>query len=1034
MTDDSAPARRIVSVLFTDMSGFTGIAEALDAETLRGLTSRFYAAMRAVVERYGGTAARFIGDAVMAVFGLPELHEDDALRAVHAALDMRDEVARLNAEFRRECGVEIQVCTGVNTGEVATDDSNLADALVVGDVVNVAARLQSVAVPGEILLGTTTARLVRQVAEIEELPPLALKGRGATVAASRLLGVCAYAPRRPRPRALFGRAKELATLREAFAAAVQGRTCRLALVVGPAGIGKTEVVSEFARALGGESTVLSGFCQPYGQQSPLTPITDIVCQGAGLPVSDGPEACRGQLRALLNIEDREAAVDHVLFALGLTGSGSGPDEIAWGIRKVLEALAQRRPLVVIVDDLHWASTTLLGIVQHIRDWSRDVPILLVCLSRPELLENEIWVTEPSCSVTLALEPLTNEDGSRLVESLLHGDPVAPKALAAMTSVGEGNPLYLQEILSMLVDEGTLRRENGRWTLAHDSPAVAAPLPIQTLLAVRLGRLSREHRTILEAASVIGTTFSLEAVRSLVPDRLRPQTQEGLQWLADHDLVGERALGGLQFRHVLLRDAAYNGMSKRTRARVHEAYARWLETSQQSLIAADRDAVIGHHLEQAYRHLADLGPVHEHAAQLAHGAGKRLSATGCRLFESGDMPVAATVLSRAVSLLPPEDSLALSLLPKLAEALMSTGELSRACDVAEEALQRAQRLEQRVPEARAILIRSTGRLFTDPEGGEEALRDVETVLPIMDQEGDESGLAKAWHLLSMAEIARSHFAAAEEAMEQAAFHAHRGGDRRQELEILSWLPLPIWIGPRSADDSIQRYEDILARAEGDRKVGVMVTMMLGAQQAMKGQFEQACRSVAEARAVLEDLGLRFLIAGTSQVAGWVDLLAGDVTAAERELSAGYSALAQMGETGLASTVAGLWAQALYGLGDHEEAARKADLGETMAAPGDLFSLVLARAVRAKLLAVGGRVEEATRLAREAVDLAMQTDSPQLIGDAIMDHSVVLSEAGNFVEAADLVAQAMPYFERKGNVVALRRARAAYDSLRTDMRSS
>ena len=1030
LADESGPARRIVTVLFTDISGFTGIAEGLDAETLRRLMSRFYEAMRAVVEGVGGTAARFIGDAVMAVFGIPQLHEDDALRAVHAALDMREEVARLNAEFRRECGVEIQVCTGINTGEVATDESSLADALVVGDVVNVAARLQSVARPGDILLGTTTSRLVRHAADIEELEPLALKGRGATVTASRLLGIRGHGPRRSRrpTQALVGRDKELAVLAQAFAAAVDERTCRLAMVVGPAGIGKTELVSEFAHELTGRATILSGFCQPYGQQSPLAPVADIIRQGTGLAVGDDVDACRSELLALLgDTDDREVVAEHVLFALGLTRGGSGPDETAWGIRKVLEVLAHRLPLVVVVDDLHWASPTLLGVVQHVRDWSRDVPILLVCLTRPELLNSEAWVDEPSRSVTVALQPLTHDDGSRLVQSLLHGDPVAPKALAAMTSVAEGNPLYLQEILSMLLEEGALRCQDGRWNLAHDSPAVTAPLPIQTLLAVRLERLSREHRTILETASVIGTTFSLEDLRSHLPDELRPRTEEGLRWLADHDFVAERGQGELQFRHVLVRDAAYNGMSKKTRARVHEAHARRLESSPDGLAEADKDAVIGHHLEQAYRHLADLGPVDEHAVQLARGAGKRLSSSGCRLFESGDMPVAATVLSRAVSLLPPEDSLSLSLLPNLAEALMSTGELSRACDVAEQALERAQKLEQRVPEARAVLVRSTGRLFTDPEGGEEALGDVRTVLPVMEEEGDESGLAKAWHLLSMAEIAQSHFAAAEEAMERAALHARRGGDRRQELDILSWLPLPIWIGPRSADESIRRYEDILARADGDPKVGAMVTVMLGAQQAMIGQFEQACRSVGEARAALEDLGLRFLIAGTSQVAGWVDLLAGDLAGAERELSSGYSALEQMGETGLLSTVAGLWAQALYGLGDHEGAARKAELGESIAGPGDLFSLVLARAVRAKVLARSGRVQEAERLAREAVDLAMRTDSPQLIGDALMDHSVVVSEAGSFTEAAEMVSQAMRHFERKGNVVALASARRAYDSL-------
>ena len=1031
LTDEARAARRTVTVLFSDISGFTGLAEDLDAESLRRMMSRFYDEMRVVVEQYGGTVARFIGDAVMAVFGIPQLHEDDAIRAVHAALAMHEKVALLSVEFQREWGVEIQVCTGLNTGEVATDDVSLGDALVVGDTVNVAARLQQAALPGQLLLGTATTRLVRDAVRVEELEPLALKGRGAHVTASRVLGLETSARKHSRrlTDSFVGRDAEMEVLRRAFADVVGERTCRLALVVGPAGMGKSQLVSEFTESLDDRAAVLYGFCQPYGEQSPLAPVAQIVRQGTNLRVEDGVDACQSRLLDLMEgSDDRTMVVAHVLSALGLTRSASGPDEVAWGVRKLLEVLALERPLIVVVDDLHWAAPTLLGLVQHVRDWSKDVPILLVCLTRPELLENEGWTEDPSRDVTIELTPLASEHSSRLVETMLHGAPVAPKTLVRITEVAQGNPLYLEEILSMLVEEGVLRQENDRWVLIHDTPAITAPLPIQALLATRLDRLSRDRRLILETASVVGNAFSVEALRVLLPAELAARAEEDLRWLADHDFIVERstAEGEFRFHHVLLRDAAYNGMTKETRARIHEELANWLRARTQDGVGTEDDAVIGHHLERAYRYAVELRPIDEHAAELARSAGERLSSAGCRLFESGDMPVAATVLSRAVSLLPPDDSL--SLLPNLAEALMNTGELARACEVADDALGRAQGSHHEGLEARAVLVRSTGRLFTDPEGGEEALDDVRRVLPALEAAGEESGLAKAWHLLSMVEIAQSRFAAAEEAMERAASHAHRGGDRRQELEVLAWLPLPIWIGPRSAAESMQRYAEIMDRAGGDPKVEAMVSLMTGAQQAMMGHFDDARRSVATARAILEDLGLRFLIAGTSQVSGWVDLLAHDFVSAERELSAGYSALEQMGETGLLSTLAGWWGQALYELGSDEDAERTAKLGESMAGPNDFFSLVLARAVRAKVLARRGLVEEAEQLGREAVLLAQRTDSPQLIGDASMDLSSIVLCAEKRSDAADLMQQAIRQFEKKGNVVSLIRAQEAYDSLR------
>ncbi|HEY7283157.1 MAG TPA: adenylate/guanylate cyclase domain-containing protein, partial [Actinomycetota bacterium] len=385
---DAAPpqgreVRKTVTIVFSDVTGSTELGERLDPETLRRVMSRYFDAMRAVIERHGGTVEKFIGDAVMAVFGIPVLHEEDALRGVRAAWEMREELAALNEQLRPERGVTIAVRTGVNTGEVVAGDPASGQTLVTGDTVNTAARLEQAAAPGEILLGDVTYRLVRDAVEVETVEPLELKGKAEPVPAHRLLDVAPEAAGHARhlDSPMVGRNRELSLIRESFDRAVSERECHLFTLLGAAGVGKSRLVEEFIGATSG-ATVLRGRCLPYGEGITFYPVADVVRQAMGEhDMGSGVDAL---------IEDEERApmvVERLAAVLGEdSAAGIGTEEMFWAVRTLFEGIAHRNPLVVVFDDIHWGEPTFLDLVDHVAGWSRDAPILLLCVARPELLD------------------------------------------------------------------------------------------------------------------------------------------------------------------------------------------------------------------------------------------------------------------------------------------------------------------------------------------------------------------------------------------------------------------------------------------------------------------------------------------------------------------------------------------------------------------------------------------------------------------------------------------------------------------------
>ena len=575
----AAPARareqrKTVTVLFCDVSGSTSLGEALDPERLRALLARYFQRMKAIVESHGGTVEKFIGDAVMAVFGVPVLHEDDALRALRAAVEMRDAMPELGIEAR----------IGVTTGEVVTGTE---ERLATGDAVNVAARLEQAAEPGEVLVGQPTLALVRDAVEVEPVEPLVLKGKSEPVPAYRLLSV-REAPERRHEAVFVGRERELAILRQAWERAQAERRCELVTLVGDAGVGKSRLVAELVRGV--EATVVLGRCLPYGEGITYWAVVEVLKQLDLRPSDDRPPRLRS--RSLL----------------GETETATSAEEIAWAFRKTLEQAAAELPLVVVFDDIQWGEETFLDLIEHVALLSTGSSILLLCIARPELHERR-----QSWPLTLRLEPLGDEDVEQLIPERVAGALREKIARAA-----GGNPLFVEEMLAMA---GEAEGE------------VVVPPTLQALLAARLDQLEPAERSVLERGAVEGEIFHRGAVQALGPDdaaqvtpRLAALVRKQLIRPDRQQLSGEDAF---RFRHLLISDAAYDALPKAVRAELHERFADWLEEHGTGLV--ELDELLGYHLERAYGYRIELGPgrrrasdagLGQRAAQALHRAGQR----------------------------------------------------------------------------------------------------------------------------------------------------------------------------------------------------------------------------------------------------------------------------------------------------------------------------------------------------------------------------------------------------------------------------
>jgi class 3 adenylate cyclase len=577
-------ARKVVTILFCDVAGSTALGEKFDPESMRNVITTYFERIRAVIERHGGTVEKFIGDAIMAAFGIPVVHEDDALRAVRAAYEMREDLVSLGAELERDWGVSVRLRTGVNTGEVVAGDASTRETFATGDTVNTAARLEAAAPPGEILIGEDTYRLVRDAVEVEPVEPLELKGKTEPVPAYRLVAVYQHAEglRRRLDSPLVGREHELSLLRAAFDAAVAERSCRLVTIYAPAGTGKSRLTRELIDSLHESATVLVGRCVPYGDGITYFPLALVVRELAGIDDEGSRAEARAQLEALFPDPEDAAALGRPLaVAIGLEEAVVRPEEIAWAARRLFERVATERPLVVVFEDIHWAEPTFLSLIEHVAAHTRE-SLLLVCPTRPDLLERApSWGEFASDHLAVTLEPLGADECELLIANMLGTDAVSAGLRERIVEAAEGNPLYVEEMLRMLVDEAVLRQDDAGWVVAGDVDAIAIPPSIEAILAARIDRLRVHERALMQRAAVIGRVFGRVAVEHLTPPPQRPTLCANLEELSTKELVRPDAvqLAGdeaYRFNHILTRDAAYRGLPKGDRSDLHERFATWLE--------------------------------------------------------------------------------------------------------------------------------------------------------------------------------------------------------------------------------------------------------------------------------------------------------------------------------------------------------------------------------------------------------------------------------------------------------------------------
>jgi class 3 adenylate cyclase/tetratricopeptide (TPR) repeat protein len=946
--------RKTVTVLFCDLTGSTTLGETLDPERLRALLARYFDRMKTIVERHGGSVEKFIGDAVMAVFGVPVLHEDDALRAVRAAAEMRDALPELGLQGR----------IGVMTGEVVTGTE---ERLATGDAVNVAARLEQAAQPGEVLIGQPTLALVRDAADVEPIEPLELKGKSKAVPAYRLLRVHEV-PERPRRERFVGRERELAILQEVWERVLTEERCELITVVGDAGVGKSRLTAEALSSI--EATFLRGRCPPYGEGITYWPVVEVLKQLHALP-------------------PKEAAAEAVRSLLGETEAATSAEEIAWAFRKTLEHAAAERPLVVVFDDIQWGEEIFLDLVEHVALLSSGAPILVCCIARPELTERR-----PAWPVALRLEPLGDRDVDELIPEAI------PDGLRdTIARASGGNPLFIEEMLAVA------RETDGE---------VVVPPTLQALLAARIDQLPTAERSVLERGAIEGEIFHRGAVQALAPEE--PQVTSRLAALVRKELITPGAPqvsgeDGFRFRHILIRDAAYDALPKAIRAGLHERFASWLEEHGTELV--ELDELLGYHLEQACRYRADLGTPDDGA--LAAAARRRLTAGGRRAADRQDYGAAVSLLERAAALLAP-DEIDLALENELGDSLFWIGRADDALRRADLLAERAAAAGDRVGEISGRIRGGVLRLNRQPGATEELAVSIRHALPELEAAGDQMALYIAYSALSDVAYMRGQMDTALEASERALGHVRQTSDI--PTEGIGTLAAYRYFGSTPASDLLEWLDEHGPRGARDQFVRAYRAMAV----AMLGRLEEARAIIAEARADQSERGGGTLLANLLSFESVdLELWAGDPTAAAEFGAEGFRLHEEMENHDFLSAAAANVARALYALDRLDEADTWAGRSAELGTSDDTVKEMIWKQVRAKVLARRGQHAEAERLAREAVAIGEGTDSLIGQGDAKADLAEVLLLAGKRDEAVAALRHALDRYERKGHLVLAQRMR-------------
>jgi class 3 adenylate cyclase len=1010
-------ARKIVTIIFADLIGSTTLHERLDAESAQRMMERYYDALRAVVDAHGGTVVKLLGDGVMAAFGLRQVAEDDALRAVHAAVAMQEAFHELASSHSVLAGAGLRVA--VNTGEVVVS-GGLDD--VIGDPVNVAARLQEQARAGDVVVGESTRRLVATRVTLAPLGSVTLKGRAEAVGAYRVDSLEAPATAAAAP--FVGRYEELTRLCAIYDAAIAGPAARLAVLLGSPGLGKSRLIDELGRRLGESVTLLSAHCDAAGGAT-FAPLATALRTLLGIEDAANLESMRTAVESALVSDD---GVDRGRIAGGvaalLAGSPAAPEETFFVVRRLLAALARAKPVVLVIDDIHWAEPLLLDLVEHLIQWGSGVPLFVLVGARPELRDLRSSLVTPGGLVSdvVTLSGLDAGAAMRLAANVIGASDLPAAVAAKVLATSEGNPLFVGELVRMLVEEGALTKEGERWTAGAGLATIEMPPTIPALLAARIERLRPEERTVLERASVVGRHFSRSAVAALL-GRNGSELDARLEALRRSELI-ERDSGwllgepALRFHHVLIRDAAYRRLLKETRAELHERLADWIEG--QVGDAPEHDETIGWHLEQAHQHLREFGSVDARGRLLGERAAKRLAAAGRRALAGDDVPLAAGLLGRAIDRLDSDDDARAELALDWCEALLSAGDVGPAGS----AISELERFAEKSERLRGWHTCFAGQLavMTAPEELHAAAERVAAAASALAKLGDPAGEAKAHFVHAQALARLGKVGACEGALDQALAAARRAGDRRRANAVLAGAPLAALWGPSPVTRASGRCLDVvrvLRITQGAPAVEAVALSCQGVLEALRGRTDAARRMLTSSRTMVEELGITQRLFEVDVFIGRVDLLEGNAAAAERALRPAYEGFRDLGLGIDAARAAALLGRALLEQNRAAEAEEMSHESE-MLAGDDLEAAIAWRGVRAEALAARGEHVAAVELAKAAVEIAAATDALLHHAAARVALAAALRAAGRVSEADLESRRATELWETKGATLLVERA--------------
>jgi len=985
--------RRIVTVLAVDVTASTNAGEPLDTEVSQRILNRYFRRAAAVVKGHRGSVEGTTGDTLVGIFGLPAASEDDALRAVRAAVDLRHLLAATNNELAETGNVRLSARTGIETGEVIVGEAATDPT---GGPLRGAGQLHHSAEQGEILIGEATRLLVGRAAlsETRKVDP----GDGNHRAVWRVLdlmpGVAALPLTLEAP--MVDREVELSELRAAYErVADEGKPHRL-VVLGEPGIGKSRLTRELASMVGSEARVLTGHCPAYGEGNTFWPLREIVSAAAG----------RVEMAALLDLlgdeNDAERVAKQVMAVTGSAESAGPPGALFPMVRRFFEALARHRPVVLVLEDLHWAEPTFLELIDYLTA-SVQGPLFLLCMARPELLEDRADWVQGDRIHSLVLGPLGPEESRRLASSRLGGRMVPAEVLSRLLDNAQGNPLFVEQLVATIGEEGDF----------------SVPATVQALLAARIDRLGPAERDLIRSASVLGHRFPVAALISLLPELARRHAPRHLHTLQRKDLMlrgADTEQGESGFRHVLIQQAAYRSMTMQTRAKLHEQAADWMEAE----AGGDRtelEEVVGYHLERAYEYQRELGDLADHTRRLAIRAGERLAGAGLRAFGRFDAAGAENLLGRATRLLPTEHRAQWEVSYRLAEAYETMGRHGDALDVLSDLL-------ERTPEdadTRQLLeleqVRVRLAIGPDPMTLEEIREQAMSALAHYEATGDEASKVQALFVLAELHLRSGRMDEMKAVARRGLSHADRTDDARAQLGARRMMATALEVGPSPVSECIQECED-LAMWRGTENPAVLP--ILARLLSMVGEFDRGRDLITRAEVLLRERtrARRPLVLLRKRHAE-VETLAGDLGAAEYQLRQALQLSLDMEGREETAVIAALLSRVLSKRGAVEEAAEMAELSRAQAPSESVTPQSLWRSTRALSLAARGKIDDGTRLAQTAIDLVPAT-MLDLRADLHVDLAQTLMAGEHREAAGEAIDDAITLYERKGNLVAASQA--------------